>query len=126
MTVGERVGLGTDCFYGCAGGITIGDDTLVGNFVSLHSENHSAERRDVVIREQGVTHAGIRIGRDCWLGAKVTVLDGTVIEDGCIIAAGSVVTRGTYERYGIYAGVPAKRIGTRGSESTVPFREGIT
>lgn len=40
MIVGDNVGLGSDCFYGCAGGIEIGSDTIVGNFVSMHSENH--------------------------------------------------------------------------------------
>jgi acetyltransferase-like isoleucine patch superfamily enzyme len=110
LEVGNNVGLGTDNYYGCAGGIKLGDDTIVGNFVSFHAENHVFTALDIPIRLQGVNHQGISIGRDCWIGAKSTILDGVLIEDGCIIAAGAVVKSGVYEKYGIYAGVPAKLI----------------
>lgn len=110
LKVGNNVGLGADNFYGCAGGIEIGDDTIVGNFVSFHSENHVYVNLQKPIRLQGVSHQGIKIGRNCWIGAKATILDGVTIEDGCIIAAGSLVKSGLYRENGIYGGVPAKLI----------------
>ncbi len=113
MVVGDNVGLGTDSFYGCAGGIEIGDDTIIGNFVSMHSENHRASDPDLPIRLQGVTHEGISIGSGCWVGAKSTILDGARIGDGCIVAAGAVVTAGTYPDRSILGGVPAKVIKSR-------------
>ena len=113
LVVGENVGLGTHGFYGCAGGIEIGNDTIFGNYVSLHSENHNFKDLTVPIRLQGVNRKGISIGKNCWIGAKVTILDGVIIEDGCIIAAGSVVIEGIYKRNCIYAGVPAKFIKER-------------
>ncbi|WP_396266548.1 acyltransferase [Gordonia sp. p3-SID1431] len=58
------------------------------------------------------------MGRDCWIGAKATILDGVDMEDGCVVAAGAVLTRGRYEAYGIYGGIPARRIGTRGTASS--------
>jgi acetyltransferase-like isoleucine patch superfamily enzyme len=108
LEAGDNVGLGADNFYGCAGGITIGQDTIVGNYVSFHAENHIYSGTDVPIRLQGVTHQGIRIGSNCWIGAKSTILDGAVIEDGCVIAAGALVIAGVYKENGIYGGVPAK------------------
>lgn len=113
LFVGNNVGLGTHCFYGCAGGISIGDDTIIGNYVTFHSENHNYESNDIAIRLQGVNRKGIKIGKNCWLGAKVTILDGVEIGDGCIIAAGSVVINGVYEQNSILAGVPAKQIKKR-------------
>ena len=113
LRTGRDVGLGTDCLYGAAGGISIGDDTIIGNYVTFHSENHRIEDRSTPIRLQGVTHAGITVGRDCWIGAKVTVLDGAHIGDGCVIAAGSVVTAGHYEPGHIYGGVPARLLKPR-------------
>ncbi|WP_422395865.1 acyltransferase [Rhodococcus sovatensis] len=113
LIAGNNVGLGTDSFYGCAGGIEIGDDTIIGNFCSFHSENHIASSLDVPIREQGVSHSGIVIGRGCWIGARVTILDGATIGDGCIIAAGAVVTAGRYADNSIYGGVPAKLLKAR-------------
>lgn len=114
MKVGNSVGLGTHSFYGCAGGIEIGNDTIIGDFVSFHAENHVIDNLDIPIRLQGVRHQGIKVGQNCWIGAKVTVLDGVVIEDGCVIAAGALLTSGTYPANGIYGGVPAKLLKKRG------------
>jgi acetyltransferase-like isoleucine patch superfamily enzyme len=113
LVVGDGVGLGTDNLYGCAGGISIGADTIVGNYVSFHSEDHVFTRRDVPIRDQGVTHRGIEVGSGCWIGSRVTVLDGARIGDGAVIAAGAVVVAGEYPAYGIYGGVPARLLRSR-------------
>jgi acetyltransferase-like isoleucine patch superfamily enzyme len=113
LRVGSGSGMGTHGFFGCAGGIEIGIDTIFGNFVSLHSENHNFEDQNIPIKYQGVNRIGIKIGSNCWIGSKATVLDGAVIEDGCIIGAGSVVTKGICKMNGIYAGVPAKLIKMR-------------
>lgn len=113
LTVGNNVGLGTHGFFGCAGGVLIGNDTIFGNFVSLHSENHNYESNELPIRLQGVNRKGIIIGNNCWIGAKVTILDGVNIQDGCIIAAGSVVISGEYLADSIYGGIPAKFIKKR-------------
>jgi acetyltransferase-like isoleucine patch superfamily enzyme len=113
LVVGNNVGLGTHGFYGCAGGIHIGDDVICGNFVSMHSENHIASSKDMPIRLQGVTRQGIKIGNNCWIGAKATILDGAFIGDGCIVAAGAVVTQGDYASDSIIGGVPAKTLKMR-------------
>lgn len=110
MRVGNNVGLGYDSFYGCSGGIEIGDDTIIGNMVSFHSENHVFESLQIPIRSQGVQHKGIRIGKNCWIGAKATILDGADVADGCVIAAGAVVKAGFYAANSVYGGVPAKLI----------------
>jgi acetyltransferase-like isoleucine patch superfamily enzyme len=110
----DNVGVGSYSFLGCAGGIKIGADTIIGNYVSFHAENHNFSDLDVPIRLQGVNHQGIVIGKNCWIGAKATILDGVNLGDGCIIAAGSVVKAGQYPSNGIYGGVPAKLIKLRG------------
>lgn len=112
IRIGNNVGLGSFGLYGGAGGVEIGDDTIFGNYVSVHPENHNYERRDIPIRLQGVNHKGIKIGKGCWIGAKATILDGTVIGDGCIVAAGAVVS-GVFPDNVIIGGVPAKIIKSR-------------
>lgn len=111
LKVGNNVGLGDMCHYGCAGGIEIGDNTIIGIYVTMHSENHNFTDKNVPIRMQGVNHKGIKIGKNCWIGAKSTILDGTIIGNGCIIAAGAVVT-GEFPDYCVIGGVPAKIIKT--------------
>lgn len=110
MYVADNVGLGTDCLYGCAGGVSIGADTIIGNYVSMHSENHIIIDPDKPIRLQGVEHRGISIGRNCWIGAKVTILDGVDLGDNSVVAAGAVLAGKHYPSGGIYGGVPAKLI----------------
>lgn len=112
IVIGNNVGLGTHGFFGCAGGIEIGDDTIFGNYVSLHSENHNFSDKSLPIRLQGVNRKGIKIGKDCWIGAKTTILDGAEIGDGCIVAAGAVV-RGCFPENVIIGGIPAKIIKQR-------------
>lgn len=112
LIIGENVGVGTHGFWGCAGGIEIGDNTIFGNYVSLHSENHNYLDRNRLIRLQGVSRKGIKVGKDCWIGAKVTILDGSEIGNGCIVAAGAVV-RGSFPENVIIGGIPAKIIKQR-------------
>ena len=114
LVVGNNTGLGTHGFYGCAGGVQIGNDVLIGNYCSFHSENHNFENTECLIRVQGVNRKGIKIGNNCWIGAKATILDGVEIGDGCIIAACALVTKGIYPSDSIIAGVPAKVIKKRG------------
>lgn len=47
---------------------------------------------------------------ESWIGAGVTILPGITIGHCCVIGAGAVVTSNT-DDYGIYAGVPARKIG---------------
>lgn len=117
LKIGHNVGIGSNSFLGCAGGITIGDDTMIGNYVSFHSENHNYDRNDIPIRLQGVNHKGIKIGKDCWIGAKITILDGTILGDGCVVAAGAVLNGKVYPKNSILGGVPAKIIKNRFNEN---------
>jgi len=125
IEVGNNVGLGADCFFGCAGGIIIGDDTIMGNYVSFHSENHLFDDTKKLVRLQGFTRQGIKVGKNCWIGSKATILDGADIGDGCIIAAGAVVIAGSYEANGIYAGIPAKLVRVRGAGGQKEYEEYI-
>lgn len=109
IVIGKNVGLGTFGMYGGAGGVEIGDESIFGNYVSVHPENHNFEDPDIPIRLQGVNRKGIKIGKNCWIGSKATILDGAVIGNNCIVAAGAVV-RGFFPDNVIIGGVPAKII----------------
>lgn len=88
----------------------IGDDTIFGNYVSIYPENHNYKDKNIPIRLQGVNSRGVvRIGNNCWIGAKVTILDGTVIGDNCIVAAGAVVN-GKFPDNVMIGGILAKII----------------
>ena len=112
ISIGRNSGIGGFSFIGGAGGVSIGEDVIMGQFVSFHPENHNFDDLGYPIRLQGVNRKGISVGDDCWVGAKVTFLDGANVGKGCVIAAGSIV-RGDIPDYSIVAGVPAKVIRSR-------------
>lgn len=112
IRLGSRVGIGEFAYLGGGGGLSIGDDCIVGQYFSCHPENHLHADASQSIRLQGVTRQGISIGPNCWIGSKVTVLDGVSIGAGCVVAAGAVVTRSVPAGC-VVAGVPARIIGYR-------------
>ena len=94
-----------------AGGIAIGDGTLI-SFNVLILSNTRVFRNRGAIGKQPKVKKPVRIGKDVWIGAGTVILPGTRIADHGIIGAGSVVTQDVAE-WAIVAGNPARRIGSR-------------
>lgn len=105
INIGKRVFINSGCRFQDQGGITIGDDALIGHNVVLATLNHAIDaenRKDMI-------PAPIVIGKNVWIGANATVLPGVTIGDNSIIAAGAVVTNDVPENT-IVGGVPARAI----------------
>jgi acetyltransferase-like isoleucine patch superfamily enzyme len=115
IKIGSGVGLGEFAHLGGAGGLTIGNNTIIGPYFSCHPENHIFMDKTELIKDQEVERVGIKIGSGCWIGAKVTILDGANIGSGCIIAAGAVVL-GNFPANSVIGGIPAKVIKGRFDE----------
>lgn len=109
IRIGDNVGIGEFAYLGGAGGLEIGANTIVGQYLSTHPENHIFSDNNKLIKDQGTTRKGIKIGSNCWIGSKVTILDGVNIGDNCIIAAGAVVSK-DFPNDVVIGGVPAKII----------------
>lgn len=107
LKMGNNSAVGQFTEFGAAGGIEIGNDVIMGSYISFHSENHNFSDTSKLIREQGVTSKGIKLGNNIWVGAKVTFLDGCIVGDNSVVAAGAVVN-GIYPDNSIIGGVPAK------------------
>jgi len=107
IIIEENVGMGEFAYIGGGGGTIIGANTIIGQYFSVHPENHIYSDKSTLIRQQGVTRKGVKVGKNCWIGSKVTILDGVAIGDNCVIAAGSVVTK-SFSNNNLIAGVPAK------------------
>jgi acetyltransferase-like isoleucine patch superfamily enzyme len=107
LTIGKRVFINSGCKFQDQGGISIGDDVLIGHNVVIATLNHSFDpehRGDLVPRR-------VQIGNKVWIGANATILPGIKIGDGAIIAAGAVVTKDVAPLT-VVGGVPAKLIKT--------------
>ncbi len=95
--------------------ITIGRDSLIAPHADLVDFNHATADLDRPVFAQPVDAAPITIGRDVWLGARVTVLRGVTIGDQAVVGAGAVVTRDLPPR-SVALGVPARVLRQRGSK----------
>ena len=104
-TVGERTFINAGCKFQDQGGISIGDDCLIGHNATLCTINHAQDPD----RRGDMEFHPIRIEDKVWLGANVTVLPGVTIGEGAIVAAGAVVTKDVAART-VVGGVPAKLI----------------
>lgn len=111
ITIGEFVYINSGTVIYSGNGVTIGNNVLIGPGCNIVPVNHKFNEKDILIRLQGFqpSKGGIIIENDVWLGANVTILDGSTIKKGCVIAANSLIN-GETEEYGIYAGSPAVKI----------------
>ncbi len=113
IALGEYVTVGVDNFIQAAGGVTIGDYTLLGPGVKIWSTNHVFADPDKRIRDQGAEYREVVIGSDVWIGSNSFIMPGTQLGDGCIVSASSVVGAKKYPPYSILMGNPARVIGNR-------------
>ncbi len=98
------------------GTICIGDHVMIGPNVTIRASNHETGKTDIPIWFQGQTGGEINIKDDVWIGANVVILPGVNIASHSIIAAGALVNKDV-EAYGVYGGVPAKKISNRKSDN---------
>ena len=107
ITVGEGVFINACCHFQDHGGVTIGDGCQIGHNVVFATLNHemASERRSVTYP------APIVLGKNVWIGANATILQGVTIGDNAVIAAGAVVNRDVAANT-VVGGVPARFIKT--------------
>lgn len=111
--LGRNSSLADYCFVGATGGVYIGDDVIGGQNICFHASNHIFVESKKLIKKQGITAQGIKIGNNCWIGAEVVFCDGVTIGNGCVIGANAVVTK-SFPDNCVIAGNPAKLIKIRG------------
>lgn len=104
LSIGTNVFINQGCHFMDLGGITIGDDVMIGPKVNLVSAGHPVEPAQ---RRNGIIAKPISIGNNVWIGAAATILPGVTVGDNAVIAAGAVVSRDV-EANTLVAGVPAR------------------
>ena len=103
--IGKRVFINAGCQFQDQGGITIGDDVLIGPQTIIATLNHDPNPET----RGGMIPKPVKIENKVWLGARVTICPGVTIGEGAIVGAGAVVTKDVPPRT-VVAGAPAKII----------------
>lgn len=107
LDIGDDVTLTHGAFISVAQSVTVGSDTLIGEYSSIRDANHEIALTGVPIRSQPMRAKPVRIGTDVWIGRGCAILAGSDIGDGSVVGANSVV-RGQLPQNVIAAGTPAK------------------
>lgn len=105
--LGKRVFINAGCKFQDQGGITIGDDCLIGHNTVLATLNHDLEPST----RADLHPSPIVLGRNVWIGANVTVLPGITIGDNAVVAAAAVVTKDVPAN-AVVVGSPARVVRT--------------
>ena len=111
LIIGDGCSINEYTHITCAGKITIGENLLTGRFCLIADNSHGssfADDMNLAPLARKVRCTGeIKIGKNVWLGDRVTILGGVSIGDGAVIGANSVVTK-DIPAYSVAVGVPAK------------------
>ena len=113
IELGNQVGFNYGCYVNGYGGLVIGDGTIFGPYVMIHTANHRMDDPECSVAGQGwKAERPVEIGCNVWIGMGVAVLPEVSIGDSCVIGAGSVVAK-DLEPYTISVGNPARPIKSR-------------
>lgn len=103
--LGENVFINDCCHFQDHGGVTLGDGCQIGHGVVFATLNHGLAPQD----RHTTYPAPIVLGRNVWVGANATILQGVTIGDNAVVAAGAVVTKDVAANT-VVGGVPARLI----------------
>ena len=124
VEVGHHSHFAPGCALYGAGGLRLGPYCNIAAHVVLATIGHDP---DAVGRPMACAPAKtgpITLVEDVWVGANATIFANTTVAKGCIIGAGAVLTKDT-EPFGVYVGVPARRLRDR-PRPMPPSGEGTT
>lgn len=105
----DKVNLGYRCTVFSSNEVKIGEGTLFAAdcYVMSGGSYDYTDEKPFIEQDGTVSKGPLHIGKDCWLGAKVVVLDGASIGDHSVIGAGAVVTV-PIPKGVVAVGIPAK------------------
>lgn len=100
-----------------AGKIVLADFSGLSSRVAIYSSNDdynggALTNPTVPAAFTNAQHADVKLGRHVIIGTGSVVLPGVTLEEGAVVGALSLVRRDC-QTFGIYMGVPARRIGER-------------
>jgi galactoside O-acetyltransferase len=89
------------------GGLTIGEEVLIGPHVRIFSAGHAVHGGETSIYRNDLTYAAVRIEDGAWIGGGASILPGITVGQGAVVGAGSIVTKDVAP-FSIVAGNPAR------------------
>jgi acetyltransferase-like isoleucine patch superfamily enzyme len=97
----------------CAARVEIGDGTQIGGgAMILDTDFHPRSENGDWLTDPAAVAKPVRIGKNCFIGARAIILKGVTIGNGAVIGAGAVVTKDVPEG-AVMVGNPARSVSAR-------------
>lgn len=112
LRVGDKTVFGKQTMVNAYLDIEIGEKCLISDWIYIGDFDHVYDDINMPIKDQGIVKSPVRIGPDCWIGNKATVLRGSVLGHGCVLAA-SAVAKGQFPPESVIVGIPGRVIRNR-------------
>jgi acetyltransferase-like isoleucine patch superfamily enzyme len=106
---GNNIYIGPQCFITAIGGLTLGNDVIIGPKITIMTANHNYENAGYLPYDEVIVMKKVTIKDNVWIGANVSIVPGVTIGEGAVIGMGAVVTK-DIPNCAIAAGNPAKII----------------
>ena len=116
IEIGSRTIINVGSYLSGEGGLSIGNDVLIGAHAKLLSAGHAIDEGDVIIARNQITRARITVEDGAWIGAGAIVLEGVTIGRGAVVAAGALVRQDVPAGM-VAAGMPARLLRSRRGEA---------
>jgi len=114
IEIGAHVYIGRGSILTGAGGLHIGDHTLIAAGTKICTTTHIADDLTTPVYLQGIRNKSINIGSNVWVGFDAKILLGSIVGSHSIVGANSVLLEdSSFAEYSIIAGIPANLIGRR-------------
>lgn len=84
-------------------GITIGNDCMIGEHVTIIDHNHTFDDLSIPFNQQGYTSKAINIGNNVWIGSRVFIGMGVTIGDNVVIGSNTVLTKSVPSNSKVYS-----------------------
>jgi len=107
VKIGRYVYIGPGLVAHAFGGFVVGDGTIIGPRLTVHTRNHRYEGTELIPYDSEYILKPVCIGKGVWIGEAVTLCPGVEVGDGAVVGAGAVVSR-NIPPYSIAAGNPAQ------------------
>lgn len=102
-----------NCILDARNGIVFEDNVVLGGGVHIWTEEHDVNDPYFGISEKN--RGSVIVEKHAWICSDSTILPGVHVGEGAVLASRAVATK-DLEPFGIYAGVPAKKIGERNKD----------
>lgn len=112
LRIGDKCVFGSHVTVNAYLDVDVGEQCLVADFAHVSDFDHRYDDPAVPIRAQGIVKSPVRIGPDCWIGEKASILRGSAIGRGSVIGAQTVV-RGRIPPNSVAVGNPARVVKRR-------------